>query len=156
MNMLTSFAPFIVVAILIHLGLMKSALWAGAAIAAGLILRDRLLLGRSVRILKVGTAVLFVGLALYTAITAQAWTIPLGRLVVDVGLLAIVLLSLAIGLPFTLRYARTRPRQSGLRRNLTRPTAASPPYRQAPLPCWRRPTRSWPSCRRYRTASACC
>jgi len=106
MNLLTSFAPFITFAVLIHFGLTEPALWAGAAVAAGLILRDRLLLGRSVKILEVGTVVLFAGLALYTAITAQVWTIPLVRLVVDLGLLMIVLISLAIGLPFTLQYAR--------------------------------------------------
>jgi hypothetical protein len=106
MNLLTSFAPLIVFAALIHLGLPEPALWTGAAVAAGLILRDRLLLGRSVKILEVGTVVLFAGLALYTTVTAQAWTIPLVRLVVDTGLLAIVLFSLAIGLPFTLQYAR--------------------------------------------------
>lgn len=106
MNLLTSFAPFIVFAVLIHLRLTETALWAGAVVAAGLILRDWLLLGRSVKILEAGTVVLFTGLALYTAITAQAWTIPLVRLVVDMGLLAIVLLSLAVGMPFTLQYAR--------------------------------------------------
>ncbi|MFH5924979.1 hypothetical protein [Roseomonas xinghualingensis] len=106
MNLLASFAPFIIFAVLIHLGLTEPALWAGALVAAGLILRDRLLLRRSVKLLELGTMVLFAGLALYTAFTAQAWTIPLARLVVDAGLLVIVLLSLAIGLPFTLQYAR--------------------------------------------------
>lgn len=112
MNLLTSFAPFIVFAVLIHLGLTEPALWAGAAVAAGLILRDRLLLGRSAKILEVGTAVLFTGLALYTAVTVQSWTVPLVRLVVDLGLLTIVLLSLAVGLPFTLQYARENTPQA--------------------------------------------
>lgn len=106
MNLLTSFAPFIVFAVFIHLGLTEVALWAGAVVAVGLVLRDRLLLGRSVKILEAGTVVLFAGLALYTGFTAQVWTIPLVRLVVDAGLLAIVLLSLAVNMPFTLQYAK--------------------------------------------------
>jgi hypothetical protein len=106
MNIIASFAPFILFAVLLHLGFVQAALWAGAATACGLILRDRLMLGRSVKVLEVGTAVLFAGLAVYTALTGQDWTIPMVRLVVDGGLLLIVLLSVAIGLPFTLQYAR--------------------------------------------------
>ena len=106
MNLLTSFAPFLAFAVLIHLGFIEGGLWAGALMAAVLLLRDRLLLGRSFKILEVGTMVLFAGLALYSAATAYAWTIPAVRLVVDAGLLAIVLVSLAVGVPFTLQYAR--------------------------------------------------
>ncbi len=106
MNLLASFAPFFAFAILIHLGLVEAALWAGAAVAAGLMLRDRIVLGRSVKILEAGTLVLFAGLAFYTRVTGQTWTIPAVRLVVDAGLLVVVLASLAAGRPFTLQYAR--------------------------------------------------
>lgn len=106
MNLLISFAPFIAFAVLIHLGFVELALWAGAVVAAALILRERLFLHRSVKILEAGTVVLFAALALYTALTDQVWSVPLVRLVVDTGLLLIVLLSLAIGQPFTLQYAR--------------------------------------------------
>lgn len=106
MNLLTSFAPFVAFAVLIHLGYVEGGLWGGAITAALLLLRDRLLLGRSLKILELGTMVLFAGLALYTAATAHPWTIPGVRLFVDAGLLAIVMLSLAIGQPFTLQYAR--------------------------------------------------
>jgi hypothetical protein len=113
MNLLASFAPFFAFAILIHLGFVEAALWAGAAVAAALLLRDRLVLGRSFKILEIGTLVLFAGLALYTRFTGQTWTIPAVRLVVDAGLLLIVLASLAVGQPFTLQYARdTTPRDA--------------------------------------------
>ncbi|MCF4125094.1 hypothetical protein [Methylobacterium sp. SyP6R] len=106
MNLLASFAPFFAFAILIHLDHVAAALWAGAAVAAALLLRDRLVRHRSFKILEVGTLVLFAGLAVYTRVTGQSWTIPAVRLVVDAGLLLIVLASLAIGQPFTLQYAR--------------------------------------------------
>jgi hypothetical protein len=106
MNLLASFAPFFAFAILIHLGYVATALWVGAAVAAALLLRERFVLHRSLKILEVGTLVLFAGLAFYTQITGQSWTIPAVRLVVDAGLLLIVLASLAIGQPFTLQYAR--------------------------------------------------
>ncbi|GJE41223.1 hypothetical protein [Methylobacterium soli] len=106
MNLFASFAPFLVFAVLIHLGFVEGGLWAGALTAGVLLLRDRLLLGRSLKILEVGTMALFAGLALYTAATTYLWTIPTVRLIVDAGLLAIVLSSLAVGQPFTLQYAR--------------------------------------------------
>ena len=106
MNLLGSFAPFLVFAVLIHLGFVEGGLWAGALTAGLLLLRDRLLFKRSLKILEVGTMVLFAGLALYTAATAHTWTIPTARLIVDAGLLAVVLFSLAVGQPFTLQYAR--------------------------------------------------
>lgn len=49
---------------------------------------------------------LFAGLAVYTSLVGHEWTIPAVRLIVDGGLLAIALFSLAIRLPLTLQYAR--------------------------------------------------
>ena len=106
MNLLVSFAPFILFAVLLHLGQPSLALWGGALAALALILRERFVLRRSVKILEAGTALLFTALALYTAATGQVWSIPQARLVVDAGLLLIVLVSLLIGQPFTLQYAR--------------------------------------------------
>ena len=63
MNLLASFAPFLVFAVLIHLGFVEGGLWAGALTAGLLLLRDRLLLGRSLKILEVGTMALSAGLA---------------------------------------------------------------------------------------------
>jgi hypothetical protein len=62
--------------------------------------------GESVKVLEVGSLALFGALVLYTLIVAPDWTVATVRLAVDAGLLAIVLVSLAIGMPFTLQYAR--------------------------------------------------
>jgi hypothetical protein len=48
----------------------------------------------------------FVALVVYTFVAAPQWTVATVRLAVDAGLLAIVLVSLAIDRPFTLQYAR--------------------------------------------------
>jgi hypothetical protein len=116
-----------------HLGYVETALWAGALVAGALLMRDRFILGRSFKILEVGTFALFAGLAVYTRATAQLWTIPAVRLVVDAGLLLIVLASLAAGRPFTLQYARentprevwSSPRFLAVNRNITLAWAAA-------------------------------
>jgi len=59
-----------------------------------------------VKVLDVGSLLLFGVLLLCTLIAAPDWTVATVRLAVDGGLLAIVLVSLAIGMPFTLQYAR--------------------------------------------------
>lgn len=105
MNLLLSFAPFFVFAVCAHLGWTEAGLWAAAAVSLLLIARERFA-GRSLKILEAGTLILFAALALFTTVTHFDWTIPLARLVVDTGLLVIVLVSLAIGRPFTLQYAR--------------------------------------------------
>ena len=59
------------------------------------------------KVLEVGSLLLFGLLLLYTLIAAPHWSVATVRLAVDGGL-AIVLVSLAIGAPFTLQYARER------------------------------------------------
>lgn len=113
MNLMLSFAPFVAFAVLIHLGYIEAALWAGTLVSALLLLRDRFMLGRSFKMLEIGTFVLFVALALYTQATGQSWTIPAVRLVVDAGLLMVVIVSIAVGRPFSLQYAREEaPREA--------------------------------------------
>jgi hypothetical protein len=51
-------------------------------------------------------SVLFSGLALYTVFGGTAWSVLPVRLCVDTGLLLIVLISMAVGRPFTLQCAR--------------------------------------------------
>lgn len=106
MNLLLSFAPFLAFAVLAHFGRAEAGLWAGFLTAAALVLRDRFVLRRSVKILEAGTVLLFAALAFWTTARGAEWSIPLVRLAVDTGLLAIVLASLLIGTPFTLQYAR--------------------------------------------------
>jgi hypothetical protein len=68
--------------------------------------------GKSIKILEIGSLLLFASLVLYTWVAAPVWTVATVRLAVDGGLLAIVLASLAINNPFTMQYAREQvPRE---------------------------------------------
>ena len=105
MNILLSFGPFILFAVLMRFGDVLFALIAAAALSTLLIVRERRR-GKSVKILEAGTVVLFGGLAIFTALTRFDWTILEARLAVDLGLLAIVLGSIVVRRPFTLQFAR--------------------------------------------------
>jgi hypothetical protein len=106
MGILLAFAPFIAFALIDWLAGPVEGLIAGAAVAAALLIRDWLTAGRTPKILEVGTALLFCGLALLAVLGLVAWSVIGVRLCVDAGLLLIVLFSLAVGRPFTLQYAR--------------------------------------------------
>ena len=106
MGILLAFAPFIVFALVERIVGPVPGLVAGALASAGLLLRDWLTPGRTPKILEIGTALLFGGLALYALAAAPDWTVIGVRLRVDAGLLLIVLASLALRRPFTLQYAR--------------------------------------------------
>jgi hypothetical protein len=93
MSILWSFSPFIVFALLSRQVPVVVALFAAAAVAIGLIVRDRLR---------------HAGRGFYVLGTGGAWNIVEVRLAVDGGLFAIVLISILIGQPFTLQYARER------------------------------------------------
>jgi hypothetical protein len=105
MSILLGLAPFAV-----FFAVMRLVAPAGGIIAAfivSLLLCLRMAVrGESVKILEVGSLILFAVLTSYTLLTAPNWTVATVRLAVDGGLLAIVLVSLAIGRPFTLQYAR--------------------------------------------------
>jgi hypothetical protein len=106
MGILLAFAPFIVFAVLDRLTGPTIGLTAAALVSLVLIARDALTPGRSPKVLEIGTAVLFGGLALYALLTNPTWSVIAVRLWVDAGLLAIVLSTMALGRPFTLEYAR--------------------------------------------------
>lgn len=61
--------------------------------------------GRSLKILGVGSAILFAGIGCYIALIAPALAAPKVRLAVDVGVFAISLGSILVRYPFTLQYA---------------------------------------------------
>ncbi len=112
MAILLAFAPFIVFAIVDRLLGTTVGLAAGALASLVLVARDAIAAHRSVKLLEIGTAMLFCGLALYALVGAPDWSIVAVRLRVDAGLLAIVLATLVIGQPFTLQYAREQaPRE---------------------------------------------
>jgi hypothetical protein len=105
MGILLAFAPFIVFVILERLLGYPAGLFAAAATSALLMLKD-LIAGRKLKILEIGTLLLFAGLALYAAMVHPTWSVISVRLRVDAGLLLVVLASLALKRPFTLQYAR--------------------------------------------------
>jgi hypothetical protein len=106
MNILLAFAPFIVFAVVDRFADATVGLVCGAVVSLALLLRDVISPTRKVKILEVGTMILFGGLAIYSIFGEVKWSIVGVRLCVDSGLLAIVLISIALGRPFTLQYAR--------------------------------------------------
>ena len=106
MGILLAFAPFIAFAAVDWLAGSAPGLIAGAVASAALVLRDWITPGRTPKILETGSAALFIGLALYAVLGSANWSVIGVRACVDAGLLAIVLVSMAAGRPFTLQYAR--------------------------------------------------
>src|ERR1700760_3174822 len=106
MGILLAFAPFIVFALVDRTVGVTEGLVAGAATSAALLARDWFVLGRSPKILEIGTVMLFGALAAYSLFGSPGWSIMGVRLCVDLGLLLIVLVSIALRQPFTLQYAR--------------------------------------------------
>jgi hypothetical protein len=107
MGILLAFAPFLAFALIDRLSGPTEGLIAGAVVSAALLLRD-LIQGRTAKVLEIGTAILFGGLALYALLGRPSWSVVGVRVVVDAGLLLIVLASLVMRRPFTLQYARER------------------------------------------------
>jgi hypothetical protein len=106
MAILLAFAPFIAFALVDRLMGPTEGLSAGAVVSVVFLVRDWVISKRSVTILKVGTALLFCGLTFYAVLGAATRFVVGVRLCVETGLLLIVLLSMAIGRPCTLQYAR--------------------------------------------------
>jgi hypothetical protein len=106
MGILLAFAPFIVFAVVDRLVGPTEGLLAGAAVSAALLMRDWMTPGKTAKVLEIGTVILFGTLALYAVLGGPTGSIVGVRLSVDSGLLLIVLVSIAIGRPFTLQYAR--------------------------------------------------
>jgi hypothetical protein len=103
--MLLAFAPFVAFAVLTHFVAPVAALAVAAVVSLGLIAKE-LVSGRSIKILELGTCVLFGGLAVYAYLSNAAWPVVGVKLAVDIGLFLIVLCSLLIDRPFTIQYAR--------------------------------------------------
>ena len=108
MGILLAFAPFFVFAVVDRLWGSTQGQVAGAATSAILVLRDWRRSRGNPKVLEVGTLILFGGLAVYGALSSGAASIMGVRLRVDAGLLAIVLITIALRRPFTLQYARER------------------------------------------------
>jgi hypothetical protein len=105
MGVLLGLAPFIAFFVLMRAASPLAGLAAALAVSVALSGRTWRR-GEQLKVLDIGSLALFATLTVYTLVAAPAWTVATVRLAVDGGLLLIVLISLAIGRPFTLQYAR--------------------------------------------------
>jgi hypothetical protein len=105
MNVILGFAPLIVFPIVSGFYTVETGLWA-ALLAALVVVGFDLRGSGSVKILNLGTVVLFALLAFTGALLHPVWNELWVRLAINAGFLAIVLFTLAIRSPFTLQYAR--------------------------------------------------
>jgi hypothetical protein len=108
MDTLLAFAPFFVYVVIERFTGIMPGLVSAALVAAILLLRDIISRDRSVKVLDIGTVILFGGLAAYARFAGASWSIVEVRLRVDAGLLLIVVASIVLRRPFTLQYARER------------------------------------------------
>jgi len=106
MNLLAGFAPFIAFALVDRLVGPVTAIGAAALVALVRVLYDGLVLRRVPRLLDAGSAFVFVAMAAFWLVDHPAWTVWNVRLVADLGLLTLMVWSIALGRPFTLPYAR--------------------------------------------------
>ena len=108
MDMLLAFAPFLAYVALERGMGAHSALVAATIVAALLLVRDKFIRHRSLKLLEVGSVVLFGALAFASRLPRFRLSVVGVRLCVDVGLLVVILFSLLIGKPFTMQYAVER------------------------------------------------
>lgn len=106
MNILLAFSPFLVFVVLQRLVGIEAGLLGAVAVSLLLLAKDTAIRRKAPKVLEIGTLLLFGTLALYEGAAGAAWSIAGVRLAVDAGLLLTVLVSMAIGQPFTLQYAR--------------------------------------------------
>jgi hypothetical protein len=113
--MLLGFAPIVVFTILTNLS-QDLALWASFAAAFAVGIRD-FAQERVLRLLDIGSTVIFGLLALYAGFVQPGLTIQMTRLVVDTGFFALALISMLTLNPLTLQYAREQvPSETSSRR----------------------------------------
>jgi hypothetical protein len=108
MGILLAFAPFLVFVVVERLVGVTAGLASATITSAGLLVRDAVGRNKTLKVLEIGTVLLFGGLAAYTLMVHATWSIPAVRLCVDAGLLLVVLVSIAVRQPFTLQYAREK------------------------------------------------
>lgn len=106
MNLLLAFAPFFAFAFLERTLGTHNALLAATAISGALILRETVLQKKSLKPLEATSLLLFGALTVLAKRPEFHLSVIGVRLIVDAGLLAVAFLSVLIGKPFTLAYAR--------------------------------------------------
>jgi hypothetical protein len=97
-------APFGAFALLMLVTSAEISLFVAAAICLAVIGID-LCRGRSIKILGAGSVMLFAGLGAYVALIDPALSSSAVKLSIDIGMLAISLISIIIRKPFILQYA---------------------------------------------------
>jgi hypothetical protein len=107
MGILLGFTPFVAFALAANLWGAMAGLMIGAAVSATLLVKD-LIRRQQPKILEIGTFLMFAGLLAWVKLFPSPLTVLTVRLRVDVGLLMIIVISMAIAKPFTLQYARER------------------------------------------------
>jgi hypothetical protein len=111
MGIVLGLAPFILFFVLMRVVSPFAGLLAAFAVAVLLGLWEWRR-GAKIKVLEIGSLILFGGLVLYTYVARPEWTVATVRLVVDGGVFVIAVASLAINQPFTLQYAREQvPRE---------------------------------------------
>jgi hypothetical protein len=98
-------APYGAFAMLMLTSSATVSLFAAAAICLLAVFYD-LMRGRSIKMLALGSAFIFLALGGYLTLAPGALSDSAVKLAVNTGVLAIAVVSLAIGRPFTLQYAR--------------------------------------------------
>ncbi len=105
MNLLLGLAPFVIFFVMMRVDI-SLALWGAFAAAFVLCIRDFMKTGM-LRVLDIGSIVLFGVLALYTGFVHKM-DVPPVRLAVDGTLTAIIFGSMIFRQPFTIQYARAQ------------------------------------------------
>jgi len=105
MKIILAFLPLIAFLVAQRVIGPDSALIAAATVALGMTLTNIIIRRVGVKMLDLGSTVLFCGIAAYVHFSAMHLTLAQIRLCVDSGLLLIVLISVLTGRPFTLQYS---------------------------------------------------
>lgn len=104
MGILLGFTPFIIFALLTDIS-VSLALWVAFAAAFAIGIRD-FLHAKMLRMLDVSCLVLFAILALYAGFIQPSLTVQAVRMIAEIGLFLLALVSIVMRSPFTLQYAR--------------------------------------------------
>jgi hypothetical protein len=110
MNLVVGFAPFILFAVLSRLS-ADLALWVAFAAAFVVTIRD-FVESPSLRLLDVGSLVLFALLALWRGFLDPSLPLPMVRFIAEAALFLLLGGSLLIRRPFSMDYARLDPREA--------------------------------------------
>jgi hypothetical protein len=110
MNLIVGFSPFILFAILSRLS-ADLALWVAFATAFVVTIRD-FVESPSLRLLDVGSFLLFAGLALLRGFLDPNLSLAAVRFIAETGLFLLLAAALALKRPFSVDYARLDPKEA--------------------------------------------